>query len=199
MVPVAVTRASAPYRAGLASALRLGGFEPVEPDDLQTWAEGIDRAAVLVVIEEDRDWSTLEELASAKPTVVALIPDHGIYAYLRALVAGARGVVNADTSPELIVHVLQAAIAGETVLPIEAARQLANLARKEPLSPSPLTPEEVALLRQLAEGLPLKEMADSLHVSDRTLRRRLQSLYLKLGAANRSQAIVQATRLGLID
>jgi LuxR family maltose regulon positive regulatory protein len=58
--------------------------------------------------------------------------------------------------------------------------------------------EEVMILAQLAGGASTWEVAEALYVSDRTLRRRLQSIYLKLGVANRSQAIAEAGRRGIL-
>ena len=200
MIPVAVARAPAPYREGLASPLRAGGFDLTNPDDLDTWAGTSDEKAVLVLIQEEGDWSMLDELKQlSQVAVVALIPDHDIHSYLRALASGADGVVSANTSSELITHVLQAAVAGETVLPTEAARQLASLANSQQISPGTLTAEETALIHHLAEGMTIGEMARSRHLSERTVRRRLQSAYLKLGATNRSQAIARAARYGLTD
>lgn len=200
MIRVAVVGAPAPYRRGLLSALGAGGFEAADPSDLDAWVEAGEEKAVLILIREERDWSLVEKLAPLRGVgVVVLIPDHDIRGYVRALATGADGVVNGNTSPELITHVLEAALAGETVLPTEAARQLANLADRQEGSPGSLAADEMALLGQLAEGVTITDMARSQHLSERTVRRRLQSAYLKLGASNRSQAIARAARFGLIE
>src|SRR5258706_2799795 len=62
----------------------------------------------------------------------------------------------------------------------------------------PLTPREVEVLELLAEGLPNKAIADRLTISDQTVKFHVASISAKLGAANRTDAVRRAVRLGLI-
>jgi DNA-binding NarL/FixJ family response regulator len=195
---VAIVGATKPYRVGLGAALEAAGFDVVEGDGSPAWVMDSGLAAVVVMLGGG-DWSLLAAYVEVEGVVVvALVPDNSLGGYKQALVDGADGVVIADTSPELIVHVLEAALAGEVVLPVEAGRRLARLAAGLPAGTDRLGPEEVMILAQLAGGASTREMAEALYVSDRTLRRRLQSIYLKLGVASRSQAIAEAGRRGLL-
>jgi two-component system, NarL family, nitrate/nitrite response regulator NarL len=62
----------------------------------------------------------------------------------------------------------------------------------------PLTPREVDVIELLAEGLPNKAIADRLGISDQTVKFHVASIYGKLGAANRTDAVRRAARRGLI-
>jgi len=53
-------------------------------------------------------------------------------------------------------------------------------------------------LELLAEGLPNKAIADRLHISDQTVKFHVASIYAKLGAANRTDAVRRAVRQGLL-
>ena len=64
--------------------------------------------------------------------------------------------------------------------------------------PEPLTPREIQVLELLAEGLPNKAIAARLQISDQTVKFHVASIYGKLGAANRTDAVRRAVRRGLI-
>ena len=61
-----------------------------------------------------------------------------------------------------------------------------------------LTDREVQVLELLAEGLPNKAIARRLSISDQTVKFHVSSISAKLGAANRTDAVRRAARLGLI-
>ena len=62
----------------------------------------------------------------------------------------------------------------------------------------PLTPRELEVLELLAEGLANKGIAARLGISDQTVKFHVASLYGKLGAVNRTDAVRRAVRRGLI-
>jgi DNA-binding NarL/FixJ family response regulator len=61
-----------------------------------------------------------------------------------------------------------------------------------------LTARESDVLRLLADGLPNKAIASRLEISDETVKFHLASIFGKLGASNRTDAVRQALRRGLI-
>ena len=62
----------------------------------------------------------------------------------------------------------------------------------------PLTPRELGVLRLLGEGLPNKAVAARLEVSENTVKFHVNAIFGKLGVQSRTEAVVRATRLGLI-
>jgi len=61
-----------------------------------------------------------------------------------------------------------------------------------------LTPREREVLDLIARGATNREIADTLHLSPHTIHEHTSSLYRKLGARNRADAVQRAHRLGLI-
>jgi DNA-binding NarL/FixJ family response regulator len=114
-----------------------------------------------------------------------------------ALEAGASAFLNKDAPAAEVVEAARAAAASPTTF---ASRDLAAALRRQrtPEGPS-LTPREADVLRLLAEGLPIGALASRLYISESTAKTHISKLYDKLGATNRSQALMTAVRRGLIS
>jgi DNA-binding CsgD family transcriptional regulator len=69
--------------------------------------------------------------------------------------------------------------------------------RLNPTGPH-LTPREAEVLQLLAEGLAVSGLAKALFISESTTKTHIARLYEKLGASNRTQALMSALRLGLL-
>jgi DNA-binding NarL/FixJ family response regulator len=61
-----------------------------------------------------------------------------------------------------------------------------------------LTPRENEILQHLADGVSVAALAQRLYISQSTAKTHMSKLYDKLGAQNRTQAIMAAVRLGLV-
>jgi LuxR family transcriptional regulator, maltose regulon positive regulatory protein len=84
----------------------------------------------------------------------------------------------------------------------EAAELRALLAKQRGWiapGPSALTAAELRLLPMLATHLPMHEIAAEMYLSPHTVRTQAKSVYRKLGATTRSQAVAQARELGLLE
>src|SRR5919202_4753118 len=113
--------------------------------------------------------------------------------------AGVRGLLLRDVDVATLAIALPAVAQGLVVL--DPALALALLPLRQPQSPSAvdaLTPRECEVLRLLAEGLPNKTIADRLHISEPTVKFPVNAILSKLGAQSRTEAVVRATRLGLL-
>jgi DNA-binding NarL/FixJ family response regulator len=64
--------------------------------------------------------------------------------------------------------------------------------------PEPLTTREHEVLQLLAEGLSNKLVARRLRISEHTVKFHVSSIYAKLGATNRTEAVSHAARRGLV-
>jgi two-component system nitrate/nitrite response regulator NarL len=139
----------------------------------------------------------LTDLSDSHVPIVALVTDET--RALEAQLAGARGLLPRDVSGERLSAAVVAAASGLMVLdPPLAAR---TLGARDPSSlplVEDLTPRELEVLGLLAEGLPNKAIARRLDISEHTVKFHVNSVLGKLGAQSRTEAVVRATRLGLI-
>jgi LuxR family maltose regulon positive regulatory protein len=87
------------------------------------------------------------------------------------------------------------------VLPQRAAELRAALAtiKADAVGPSALTAAELRLLPLLPTHLPFPEIAAQMHLSPHTIRSQAISIYRKLGATSRTQAVTRARELGLLE
>jgi DNA-binding NarL/FixJ family response regulator len=115
---------------------------------------------------------------------------------------GGFAVLGNDATPEEIVAAIVAVAAGLVAL---APRALAAydkrggtraLANAEPVER--LTPREKDVLEGLARGVPNKAIALDLHISEHTVKFHVASIFAKLGATSRTEAVAQGVRRGLI-
>jgi DNA-binding NarL/FixJ family response regulator len=120
-------------------------------------------------------------------------------AVLEALRAGAMGFLPKTADPEALVGPLLAVLDGWSVLPEPLLRRL--LDRSAPTEDegiaARLTADERRLWRLIAAGAGTVEMATTLHVSERTVKRLVAHLLRRLGVATRVEAAALAGRVGL--
>ena len=139
----------------------------------------------------------LAERSPDLPPVVALLPGPAHAAEARR--AGARGLMARDTDVEMLALAVLAVRRGLRVMdPSLESVQLDGEARVVHPPSEPLTEREFEVLRLVAEGLPNKAIAARLNVSDHTVKFHLNGVLRKLGAQSRTDAVVRATRLGLL-
>jgi DNA-binding NarL/FixJ family response regulator len=111
----------------------------------------------------------------------------------RALDAGAHAYVVKSAPQEELLNAIRAVHAGGFYLPSALA---ADLARH--LSHPGLNNDELEVLRLIVGGRSNKEIADALHVSEITVKRRVGHILQKLGAADHTQAATVAIQRGII-
>jgi DNA-binding NarL/FixJ family response regulator len=116
---------------------------------------------------------------------------------LQALRVGAEGFLPKTAEPSELVPPLLAMAGGWSVLPVELLRRLADGSGGNGL-PTDLDDGETTLLRLLADGLGVDEIAARMFVSERTAKRMTAALLRHLGVENRSQAAALAGRSGLL-
>ncbi len=115
-----------------------------------------------------------------------------------ALQAGASGyLLKGATAAEIISAVRTVAAGGSALEPRVAAR-LVDAVRAPRRSASRLTDRERQVLRLVAEGLPNKQIAHALAITERTVKFHIASASRRLGAENRAQAAALAIRRGLL-
>ena len=113
--------------------------------------------------------------------------------------AGYRSLVLRSESPAALVAALHAAASGLWVLSPELAGSLsASVASDVDWQFEELTDREHQVLALLAEGLTNRAIAHRLEISEHTVKFHVNSILGKLGAESRTDAVVRATRAGLI-
>jgi NarL family two-component system response regulator YdfI len=122
----------------------------------------------------------------------------------RGLMAGARGYLLKDTKRAPLFDSLRAAARGEALLSPEVlARVLAvpDVPAPVPSAPGPLalTEREREVLAGVAQGERSKEIAARLHITERTVKAHLASIYNKLGVDSRAAAVAVAAQHGLLS
>lgn len=125
---------------------------------------------------------------------------------IRAIQAGAHGYLLKDAPREEIFRTIRVTMSGGSLLqPFVASRLLHRASqpqnsRSEPQMPliEALTERELEVLHLLVQGMPNKEIAMHLIISERTAKFHVSSIMSKLGATNRTEAVSLAVQRGLI-
>jgi len=139
----------------------------------------------------------LVDLREAGQAVLVLLADTADA--VSVWTAGVRGLLLRDVDVATLATALPAVAQGLVVLDPALALALLPLRQPHPTAPvDGLTPRELEVLRLLAEGLPNKTIADRLHISEHTVKFHVNAILSKLGAQSRTEAVVRATRLGLL-
>ena len=131
---------------------------------------------------------------------------------LAGLQVGAKAFLLKDTRRQALVRTIQAAARGESLLSPEImARLLAHTGKTETTPDTTqasavhqvehglLSPREMEVLGLVTQGLPSKEIARRLAVSERTVKAHLTHIYNKLGVDSRAGAVAEAARRGLLS
>ena len=162
-------------------------LEVYSPDVL-LWDLGLDPEA---------DLEYLAELSNDSPPIAALLPDEAHVA--EGWAAGARGLLFREADAPSLVAAIAAVASGMVVQdPRLAAAVMATRGRTPRQQSGGLTPRESEVLRLLAEGLPNKSIASQLSISEHTVKFHVNAILNKLGAQSRTEAVIQASRLGLL-
>jgi DNA-binding NarL/FixJ family response regulator len=146
------------------------------------------------------------ELAAQKrlpPTIILTTFDDDELV-LAGIKAGAKGYLLKDVSLEQLVEAIEVvAKGGSLVQPVMTQRLLSGL---ESLNnqfmsldrPDPLTDRETEILRLMAGGFSNKEIANSLHVAEGTIKNHVSNILSKLGVRDRTRAVLKAFEMKIV-
>ena len=137
------------------------------------------------------------------PAIVLLTEDARRTLGVEALRAGVRAVLPRRASGEEIIAAIEAAATGLIVIhpdtvgalqPVPSAGRRAGAV----IARQPLTPREIEVLGLIAEGLGNKIIAARLGMSEHTVKFHIASIFVKLNAGSRTEAVTIGVRQGLI-
>lgn len=139
--------------------------------------------------------AAIHQIMADVPTarVIVLTTFDGDEDIYRALQAGARAYLLKDTPREALLEAIRAVQAGQKRIPPEVAAKLADRL----LAPE-LSARELDVLRQIVAGRSNKEAGAALGISEGTVKVHVNNLLGKLGVADRTQAVTEALRRGLV-
>ncbi|MEU1390642.1 MULTISPECIES: hypothetical protein [unclassified Nonomuraea] len=185
---------------GMASLLRAQGYEVHEYSTIPQSA-GDDAAPLLLALRDSADWDFLLHCARTAKNrcIVAVLVDPDPATYSRALRCGARSAVDHRAPVEEIARVLEAALNDYTLFPAPIASELAENRRCGPPPGIELSSMELQWIAALAGGSTIAELAVRACYSQREMYRSLRELYDRIGARNRTEAVVMAARWGLFE
>jgi two-component system, NarL family, nitrate/nitrite response regulator NarL len=135
------------------------------------------------------------------PTRVLLLSatTEGVVVY-RAIQDGAAGYLSKNSDRDDIVAAVVACARGESVLPPELVTTLATQVHRQATpQTAPLSERERQILRLIADGRSVPEIATELFVAPTTIKTHIRRLYEKLGVSDRGAAVAQAMRNGLLE
>jgi DNA-binding NarL/FixJ family response regulator len=194
-VHVAVVGNLPMYTRGLAGTLGDHGHPADVPADILDWSRRPGRLVVFLILTREDDWGVLAALIKlrADAAVVAVIADPGLREVVRAVDAGAVGIMALDAEPAAVDETLRATLRGNSILPAAVLRSLvAGAAGAE----RPVTETEIRWLRELAAGTTVARLAEQADYSERMMFRLLAGVYTRLGAGNRTEALMHAREEG---
>ena len=168
-------------QADLAEAVQLYRPEAI------VWDFGVDPARLV-------DHANFRDL---DVPVIALLPDQANAPELWS--AGARGLLLRDASASSIATAV--ATVTEKLIAVDPVFAAALFPTREPATVQPveeLTSRELQVLRLMAEGQSNKTIARELEISEHTVKFHVNAILGKLNVQSRTEAVVHATRLGLI-
>jgi two-component system, NarL family, response regulator YdfI len=144
--------------------------------------------------------AALERLGEAVqlPATVLLVADaHSERDWLHL---GVRAVLPPGVAAKQLAAAIAAVAVGLVVLDdgVAGSEALSEDAHRSGASIEALTPRETEVLQLVADGLPNKEIAAALHISEHTVKFHLSTIFSKLGAASRTEAVAIGIRHGIL-
>ena len=114
-----------------------------------------------------------------------------------AIRAGASGYLVKDCSFDEVAATVREAVSGD-VSPQVAASMLQEAKGLADEAESVITKREIEVLQLIADGCSTPEVGEKLFISQKTVKNHLASIYAKLDARDRTQAVLQAVRMGIV-
>jgi len=203
LIQVAIFARTLAVRVGLRTLLGAS-------QSIQIVAEAADPAGLedawwdmdIVILQGQESLEGIEPLLSSETQLGLLWINDDLKAAqaLRGLPLSAWGLLSSEASSDELIAAVHAIHQGMIVAP---RVQLESLWGKNPPNETDelieqLTPRETEILELLAQGLANKQIALDLEISEHTVKFHVSSIYAKLGATNRMEAVRLGLQLGLI-
>lgn len=165
----------------------------------QTLKEGVD--VVLMDVNLGAEVNGIEatrrikaERPETKILILSMFTDPGTVT--EAVKAGADGYLSKGSSREALAQAISDVVEGHSVLdPNVTEGVFGRIGRRDPRA---LTDRELEVLQQLTHGKSTREVAEHIHVSEETVKTYLKQIFRKLNVRDRTEAVAEAFRKGLV-
>ena len=203
MIRVMVYAANPIVRAGLESIIRNGSVEVVgNSSDFTTLLELLDKRQpdVLVLNDDESIWEQLAQVAGTNSPAIVVLSDPASDTLMNALAMGIQGVLPSSVTAQEMIAAIEAVAQGLVVFHADVIEMLnlSSFASPMPRTLEPLTSRELEVLQMLALGLGNKSIASRLTISEHTVKFHISSIFSKLNASSRTEAVTLGLRQGLI-
>jgi NarL family two-component system response regulator YdfI len=174
--------------------------ETTSPDELTRLAAKADVILIALASAARVDLSHILADGDINPAILMLTNDPADLGALLRIPTAIWGILPQDADAQEIIAATRALsqglIVGSPLLlkPITSRSTALGTGQPEPLA-EPLTERERQVLQRIAQGLANKQIAAALGISEHTVKFHLSSIYAKLGATNRTEAV----RLGILQ
>lgn len=155
------------------------------------------------LLPEDGGFNVCEKLMHSliKTKVIVLSAQNDYFAVREALSEGCVGFLPHNSSYKAIRDAIVTVYQGGHYLHPSAATELAKglQDKKKRVEEVSMTDEELQVLRLIADGLAYSEIATQVFISERTVRRRVQTIFDKLGVNSQAHAVAEAMRREFLE
>jgi DNA-binding NarL/FixJ family response regulator len=192
--------------------LRQGIRRALESEGIKVVAEASDGAAAIRLALEHKPDVVLMDVsmpgmdgveaarrlveADARQRVVMLTMHIDRDVIDRAIRAGAVGYLTKDSSISEVILAIQLAANGDRPMSPRLAAAMLDEARRD--DEALISAREEEVLQLVADGLGTNEIAEKLYISGKTVKNHLASIYEKLNARDRTQAVLMAVKMGIV-
>lgn len=135
--------------------------------------------------------------------IVLTVNDEELF-LIEAVRAGAASYLLKDSSSDQLINSIRAVADGASLIPLHLLRaamteELGTTTHVEGEILEPLTEKEMEVLVRITRGLRNQEIADELNLAKVTVKKRVQSILVKMMVSDRTQAALKAVKLGVVD
>jgi DNA-binding NarL/FixJ family response regulator len=145
-------------------------------------------------LKNESGFDAIHKIKTSAPTVaVVVVSGADDSATIRNCIdAGAMSFIPKSVPPEVLTQALQHVLGGAVYLPEQIVSVMEETQQRAPLSP-----RQMQVLQCLSRGLPTKLIARELELSEHTIKEYIALIFQALGARNRTEAVIKASRLRL--
>jgi DNA-binding NarL/FixJ family response regulator len=170
-------------------------------ENLEEWTPRQGGTCIVLGVGGDDDLDLLRAFHDdhSFTPVVAVSDDVSVSTFARLIRSGATTVVGETEPSDVLRGVVLTALGGRASMSADMTRRLAEFVPDEDDWSSWVSGHEADWLRAMASGSTVLDLAEDAGYSERAMFRNLKSVYMRIGVKNRTEALIWASRNGLLD